>query len=278
MLRMMLLTLALATGGSAAYLVKAVQPTEANADGMGDKAPVMAVVDILVAAADLPAGAVLKPEDLRWQVWPAEAANADFIRYSARPTAPAELSGTILRVPMRAGTPMIEDQVGDTGSGFLSGVLTPGMRAVAIPVSADRTAGGFILPNNRVDVLLALPCEGAATCRNGISVRTILQNVRVLAIDQTGEEAEKTTVVGKTATLELSPRDAETIVGAEAAGKLSLVLRAASDETIVSLAQPALAEAAVPEAPAPKPRTIRIRRGGVEQTYQLNGPDGTATP
>lgn len=269
MIRLLLLTLALAAGGSAAYLVQAVQPTEANADSDTGNTPAMATVEVLVAASDLPAGSALRVEDMRWQLWPAEAANEAFIRYGSRPTAPVELAGTILRVPLRAGTPVIEDQVGDTNSGYLSGILTPGMRAVAIPVSADRTAGGFILPNNRVDVLLALACESAGDCVNGINVRTILQNVRVLAIDQTGEDAQKNAVVGKTATLELSPTDAETIVGAEAAGRLSLILRAAEDESIVALEPTATAPAAAQPAPAAT-RTIRVTRGGKSESYQVN--------
>lgn len=269
MLRLLLLILAIGAGGSAAYLVKAVQPTQANADSDTSNTPAMATVEVLVAAADLPAGSALRVEDMRWQVWPAEAANVAFIRYSTRPTAPAELAGTILRVPVRAGTPVLEDQVGDTGSGFLAGVLTPGMRAVAIPVTADRTAGGFILPNNRVDVLLALTCDAAVQCETGIDVRTILQNIRVLAIDQSGEDADKSAVVGKTATLELSPEDAETIVGAVAAGQLSLVLRAAQDETIVALGkvEPTTAPAV---APVSDVRTIRVMRAGVSQSYQVD--------
>lgn len=272
MLRLILLVLALSAGGTAAYMVKAVQPTEANADS-DTGTPVMATVDILVAANDLPAGAALKAEDMRWQVWPVAAANDAFIRYSARPAAATELAGTVLRVPLRAGTPVIEDQVGNTNSGYLSGVLTPGMRAVAIPVSADRTAGGFILPNNRVDVLLALACNASGDCENGVNVRTILQNVRVLAIDQSGDDAQKNAVVGKTATLELSPADAERIIGAEAAGRLSLILRAAQDETIVAL-DPVRAEATpAPAAPVAVPattsRTIRVTRGGVSQSYQI---------
>ncbi|MBC2835782.1 Flp pilus assembly protein CpaB [Paragemmobacter straminiformis] len=269
MLRVILLSIALAAGVSAAWLVQAVQPTEANADSDTAKAA-MQTVEVLVAATDLPAGTVLQADDMRWQVWPAEAANDAFIRYSARPTAPTEIAGTTLRMPLRAGTPMMDDQVGDTTNGFLSGVLTPGMRAVAIPVSAERTAGGFILPNNRVDVLLVMSCESSADCSNGVEVHTILQNVRVLAIDQSGTDPEKSAVVGKTATLELSPSDAEEIVAAEAAGKLSLVLRASSDETIVTLGKDSI-PAAQPATPEPaRTHTVRVMRAGVAETYDVN--------
>ncbi len=271
MLRVILLSIALAAGVTAAWLVEAVQPTEANADSNTDKTAAMATVEVLVAAVDLPAGQALRAEDMRWQVWPAEAANASFIRYSSRPTAPAELAGTLLRMPLRAGTPVLDDQVGDTSNGFLSGVLTPGMRAVAIPVSAERTAGGFILPNNHVDVLLVTSCQNAGSCADGVAVRTILQNVRVLAIDQSGTDPDKSAVVGKTATLELSPGDAERIVAAEAAGKLSLVLRASQDEAIVALGAEEPAAAAPAEAaPQPQPRTVRVMRGGVVATYDVN--------
>lgn len=276
MLRALLLTIALAAGLTAAYLVQAVQPTEANANSDTTKAAAMQTVDILVAASDLPAGTTLRAEDMRWQAWPAEAANDAFIRYSSRPAARDDLAGMTLRAPLRAGTPVMDDQVGDTGNGFLSGVLTPGMRAVAIPVSAERTAGGFILPNNRVDVLLVTDCKDSSTCINGIEVRTILQNVRVLAIDQSGTDPDQNAVVGKTATLELSPEDSETLVAAEAAGKLSLVLRASEDETIVSLGneEPAPKDEIAPASAQPQAvdrgHTVRVLRAGVAETYEVN--------
>lgn len=271
MLRVILLTIALGAGVTAAWLVQAVQPTQANAESDTAKASAMQTVEVLVAAVDLPAGSALRAEDLRWQIWPAEAASDAYIRYSARPTAPKDLTGTVLRAPLRAGMPVLDDQVGDTGNGFLSGVLTPGMRAVAIPVSAERTAGGFILPNNRVDVLLVITCQNVANCIDGVEVRTILQNVRVLAIDQSGTDPDKSALVGKTATLELSPADAERIVAAEAAGKLSLVLRASSDEAIVSLGQPApAADAAAAVVVQPQTHTVRVLRAGVAATYDVN--------
>ena len=272
MLRILLLTVALTAAAGAAMMVKSVAP-EANATNAGDQTPPMAVAEVLVAAVDLPAGATLRAEDLRWQVWPADAVNATFIRYSQDSTAPQDYAGMVLRAPLRAGTPVLSDQIGDTASGFLSAVLTPGMRAVAIPVSAERTAGGFILPNNRVDVLLALGCEGAEDgCELGVRVRTILRDVRVLAIDQAGQEQPEgnSAIVGKTATLELSPADAETLIAAEAAGRLSLVLRSVKDEgrddAPVILATPEAAPA-----PAPEPvRRVRVLRAGVAQYYDLD--------
>lgn len=273
MLRILLLGVALTAAAGAAVMVKSVAP-EANATNSAEATPPMAVAEVLVAAVDLDAGSTLRPEDLRWQVWPADAVNASFIRYAQSPTATQDYAGMVLRAPLRAGTPVLSDQVGDTAAGFLSAVLTPGMRAVAIPVSAERTAGGFILPNNRVDVLLAMGCEGSTDgCELGVRVRTILQDVRVLAIDQAGQEQpdDSATIIGKTATLELAPEDAETLVAAEAAGRLSLVLRSVKDEGRVE-AEDETAEpvaAAAPAEPAPT-RRVRVLRAGVAQFYDLD--------
>lgn len=277
MLRILLLSVALVAAGGAAWLVEAVKPTEANATSPADAEPALPLAEVLVAAVDLPAGTTLKAEDLRWQAWPAEGVNPAYVRYAQSPTAPAEMAGMVLRAPLLAGSPVLPDQVGDTASGFLSAALTPGMRAVAIPVSAERTAGGFILPNNRVDVLLAVACEGAEDgCINNIRVRTILQDVRVLAIDQAGaEKADEAAVVGKTATLELAPRDAETLVAAEAAGRLSLILRSVQDEGVVIPTEAAAAPEAAAVAPeaateaAPVQR-VRVTRGGVASYYDLD--------
>lgn len=270
MLRILLLSVALAAAGGAAWLVEAVKPTEANANSPADAQQPMLMAEVLVAAVDLPAGTTLKAEDLRWQAWPADAVNPSFVRYAQKPTAPVEMAGMVLRAPLLAGSPVLPDQVGDTTSGFLSAALTPGMRAVAIPVSAERTAGGFILPNNRVDVLLANSCEGDVDgCVNGVRVRTILQDVRVLAIDQAGaEKAEEAAVVGKTATLELAPRDAETLVAAEAAGRLSLVLRSVKDEGVVETVEVEATPSAAAQ-PAPAQR-VRVTRGGVASYYELD--------
>ena len=110
-----------------------------------------------------------------------------------------------------------------TQSGFMAATLSDGMRAISIPISADSGAGGFILPNDRVDVILTRKPEGNAA--RGFA-KTILSNLRVLAVDQTyRQEKDTRTVVGKTATVEVTPEQAEIISGAAMAGLLSLALR-----------------------------------------------------
>src|SRR6201993_1438860 len=127
---------------------------------------------------------------------------------------------------MARGEPIREENFTPRHAGYLATVLPSGKRAMAVRISAESTAGGFILPNDRVDVLHS---DGKSPVSH-----TILSNVRVLAIDQVVDETEKkenskSTVIGKTATLELDPSQAEILTAAQAAGTLSLSLRSAAD-------------------------------------------------
>src|SRR5690606_16094046 len=108
-------------------------------------------------------------------------------------------------------------------------ILPPGKRAVAIRVSAEKTAGGFILPNDRVDVIHTITRPGEAGAPGTSASRTILKNIRVLAVDQIANDPKGQAVVGKTATLELSPTQAEAVATGQIAGVLSLALRSVAD-------------------------------------------------
>src|SRR5690606_8216066 len=147
-----------------------------------------------------------------WQAWPASSANGTFIVKKDRPDAVENLSGSIARAPFVAGEPMRETKlVKAKGSGFMAAILPSGMRAVSTEISPETGAGGFILPNDRVDVILSHRERNPVTNEMRAS-ETILTNVRVLAIDQTVEEKDgQKVVVGKTATLELTPGQAETL-------------------------------------------------------------------
>src|SRR5262249_53161737 len=116
-------------------------------------------------------------------------------------------------------------------AGYMAAILPSGMRAVSTEISPETGAGGFILPNDRVDVILSKRANNDAKQGNKQPVsETILTNVRVLAIDQTVEEKNgQRVVVGKTATVELSPRQAETLTQARQLGTLSLALRSLLD-------------------------------------------------
>jgi pilus assembly protein CpaB len=114
----------------------------------------------------------------------------------------------------------------------MAAILPSGMRAVSTEISAETGAGGFILPNDRVDVLLTKrekdPNHPATP--DVVHSEVILTNVRVLAIDQAPKEKDgQNAVVGKTVTLELKPEQTATLAAARQAGTLSLALRSIAD-------------------------------------------------
>ena len=229
--RIVVLAIAVAAGGIAAYL----------ASGAGDKTPEPTVqlptVDVLVAKSDIGLGKSLTPEDMQWQTWPTATASATFIRQTERPAAMTELVGYIARAPFIAGEP-IRDQklVKADGSGFMAAILPSGMRAVSTEISPETGAGGFILPNDRVDVILSKREKNPS--RSGapdiITAEIVLTNVKVLAIDQAPKEKDgQNAVVGKTVTLELKPEQAESLARARQSGTLFLALRSIADVNAV---------------------------------------------
>jgi len=195
--------------------------------------PTMDTTEVLVAKSDIQLGSALKPEDLAWQTWPATGVSPQFIRKNGRADAIEEFKGAIARAPFVAGEPIREQKlIKADGSGFMSAILSPGMRAISTDISPETGVGGFILPNDRVDVLLTrrdLDSQKQAG-GDGFISETVLRNVRVLAIDQTVEEKNgQKVVVGKTATLELSPRQTETLALSRQRGSLSLALRSLAE-------------------------------------------------
>jgi pilus assembly protein CpaB len=228
--RLVVLGVALAAGGVAAFLASSHREAPPPAE---PPPPPLATVDVLIAKNDLPRGQIIGEGDIDWQMWPAAAANPSFIKKSERPDAVHQFSGAIVRVPIAGGEPIREPSVVFAkGSGFMAAILSKGMRAVAMEISAERGAGGFILPDDHVDVVLTRR-DKAAEKANGVEKFTsesILRNVRVLAIDQAVEEkAGQKVVVGKTATLELTPDQAETLELSRQLGTLSLALRSIID-------------------------------------------------
>jgi pilus assembly protein CpaB len=162
-----------------------------------------------------------------------QAASPVFIRKTEKPNAIEEFAGSIARAPFVAGEPLRENKlIKSNGSGYMAAVLDKGMRAISTEISPETGAGGFILPNDRVDVILSRrdrEAEKAGAADTQVS-ETILSNIRILAIDQTlGEKDGQKVVIGKTATLELSPRQAETLALSRQLGTLSLALRSLAD-------------------------------------------------
>ena len=228
--RLVVLTVAIAAGGVAAMLAgRTEKPPEVKTA----PAPKVATVDVLVAKSDISMGQTISPGDVRWQEWPTEVATGNFIRKSDRPNAIESLSGSIARYPFVDGEPIREAKlVNAKGSGFMAAILTTGMRAISTQISPETGAGGFILPNDHVDVILTRRQADAAKAAGGDthSSEIILTNVRVLAIDQNVQEKDgQKVVVGKTATLELTASQSETLALSQQLGTLSLALRSITD-------------------------------------------------
>jgi len=230
--RLAVLGIAVVAGGGAAWLAGRSEPPPPP-----PSAPVATIstVDILIAKRDINIGQAVGADDMGWVAWPTESASPLFVHKSDRAGAITQLAGAIARVPIAAGEPVRESKlIKANGSGFMAAILPSGMRAVSTEISPETGAGGFILPNDRVDVLLTRRDKETErlTGIESVVAETLLSDVRVLAIDQNVEEKNgQRVVVGKTATLELLPRQAEMLGIGRMQGTLSLALRSIADGT-----------------------------------------------
>ena len=221
--RIIILAVALVAGLGAAVLVQS--PKAPAPVAKIEQAP---TVPVLVAATDIPVGNTVTATDLRWLDWPLASVPAGIIRKDETPEAETEIIGQVARYAVLGAEPIRREKLIKTdGTGFLSAVLPAGMRAVAISTDSRgaNTAGGFILPNDRVDVISTSRGES-----DGHVSEVILRNIRVLAIGQNVQERNgEKVVVGETATLEIEPGQVEGLVQAQKSGSLSLALRSLKD-------------------------------------------------
>ncbi|MEH2534112.1 pilus assembly protein CpaB [Bradyrhizobium sp. AZCC 1588] len=227
--RVVVLTIALSAGGVAAYLARG---TEEQSRPAAEPVAQLPTVEILVAKSDIGLGQPVKPEDLQWQAWPAATAGSNLINRASKAEAINEIAGSIARSPFFAGEPIREQKlVKANGSGFMAAILPTGLRALSTEISPETGAGGFILPNDRVDVILSKREKNPdSKGPDVVQSEIILSNIRVLAIDQAPKEKEgSNSLVGRTATLELKPEQAETLARARQSGTLSLALRSITD-------------------------------------------------
>ena len=255
---------------------------------------------VLVAAKDLEPGKRLVEADLEWKDWPVDEVNPVFITDGSTPVpakpaaesatakatdavnrvakaatelattgAKSDYIGSVVREPILAGEPIVSRKIVRAGdSGYLAAYLQPGMRAMAIAVTVESAAGGFILPGDRVDVVLTAETnrdgavEGATKSKFASGV--VLQNIKVLAIDQAtrvGDDAQA--VVGATATLEVRPQDSVLLAQAKSEGELSLSLRSYADTAGPSGATRR------PVAAVSQPQAGRIYRGGAPEVVAV---------
>lgn len=224
--RLIVLLLAAGAAGVVALMVRGLfGGGTKEADAKIAPAPV-SISQVLVAATRLEPGQPLTEAQVRWEPWPAKSASSDLILKSSGVTPSAAVAGAVVRAPIVEGEPITYTKIvrSDNG-GFMAATLAPGMRAVSINASVVSVAGGFILPNNRVDLMLT-----QVTGDKHGTTRTVLSDVRVLAIDQAVDnKSQKPVSDVKTVTLELTPEQARSITMAQALGTLSLALRSLGD-------------------------------------------------
>jgi pilus assembly protein CpaB len=242
-----LVVAAIAAVGLAVLVRGMMAPQTATAVASAPDTP---MARVLVAKEDLAIGTRLTPAHMGWQAWPVEALNANFVTDGAAPAEPTKgvqkianeatqaasdlvnegpmktFEGAIVREPILKGEPMIARKVVRGGEGgYMSVVLGTGMRAVSIPVNSETGAGGFILPGDHVDVLQSIEGDNKS-----YTTKVLLQNVRVLAIDQTVEPAKDSkTIVGAVATIEVPTSDAGILAIGKVQGGMMLALRPYSE-------------------------------------------------
>lgn len=277
----MVLVAAVSAIGLAVVLQRALggKPAAPTAQAAPVAEPSKPMTQVLVAKRDLPIGTRLVAADVAWQAWPSDAINGAFITNGAaapKPEGKVEaakaslastadqmiggdpakvVEGAIVRDPILTGEPITNRKIVRGGEGgYLSVVLTPGKRAMSVPVTSDTAVGGFILPGDRVDVVSTHDAPAGGDGGKVVVAETVLQNIRVLALDQsTAAEKDAKSIVAATATLEVGPTEAEALARAKAAGPVTLALRAYTDLGGPSgMTRPVVADDS----------TVRINRGG----------------
>jgi pilus assembly protein CpaB len=240
--RVVFLLLAVIVAGATAFMARAWLQNERAAlmaqAGLHHEVPTAApTLQVLVARNAIHTGQIVKPDDMRWQSWPQGSLAPTYIVEGKRPL--SDFVGAVARGPIAAGEPVTEGKLVLAGTrGFMAAVLQPGTRAVSVPITATSAVSGFIYAGDRVDVLLThvLTSQGSqsggqsAPSGQRSATETILRNARVIAMDQKldfspGDKPD----VGKTATLELTPKQTELVTLAVKMGDLSLVLRSLQD-------------------------------------------------
>ncbi len=183
---------------------------------------------VLVAVMDIPQGSFVQTDKhFQWQSWPEGNISPQFLIEGAFDG--AKLNGAVARREILKGEPIVENAlVKSTEGGFMSAVLAPGKRAVSIAVDATSGNAGFIFPGDKVDLIITHSVrlhDEEEENKQMLASETFIENVRVLAVDQSVDNPEQTAMLAKTVTLEVSKEQAEKINVAKSLGKISLSLR-----------------------------------------------------
>jgi pilus assembly protein CpaB len=229
-MRIVMFTVAIGSAVGAAFLAKGFVGKKPEAKVAA--APKIETIDVLVAARDITLGEKLGAGSIIWKPWPKSLVRDAMITREEKPEAETEFGETRALAQMYEGETIFEKKIVNPGEGGTMGALLPkGMRAVGIAVKSRSMAGGFILPNDRVDVIITRKLSGNGTSLHKSEV--VLLNVRVLAVNQifkqSAEDGEAAIKEGEFATLELRPEQAELLPRLEAEGELSLALRSIAE-------------------------------------------------
>lgn len=181
---------------------------------------------VLVAAKDIPQGGKITDRDFAWVEWPKNAVPNGALTKQTHNIENPEVLGSIAKSAIYSGEPIRGERLIRTDKGYMATILPKGKRAIAVKVEQETSAGGFILPGDKVDLILTQRVDGV-----GVTSETILENIRVLAIDSTtaGEQDTKNLSPKRTATLELTLFQSEVVVQAQQVGSIALALRSAED-------------------------------------------------
>lgn len=222
--RILLLVLAFAVASATILIGRAAMTPRVVAEAAPP--PPAPTMRVLVAQGDLAAGQFIRPENLRWQPWPTDDVPAAYV-VEGKGGRLEDLVGSVVRSAMSDGEPVTDGRLVRPGDrGFLAAVLTPGDRAVSVPVTVSSGISGFVFPGDHVDVLvtMAFAQENSNKFQRHVA-ETLLTNIRVLAMDQRMDDQNKEPAVAKTATLEVTPKQAESLAVATELGNISLSLR-----------------------------------------------------
>lgn len=246
--RIIVLILALAAAAGAFMMASGSNPPAVPVAAIPTAAPPLPTEDVLVAAKDLPLGTRIGDGDAVWHSWPKDAVPAGTLIKSQDPKAIDELKGATVKSTIFAQEPVRNEKLIKGDGGLVAVMLPSGKRAVAINIDTQgaTSAGGFILPNDHVDVVHTYrqdPKPGSPPAGgDNYLTDTLLHNVKVLAIGSNVQERGpqdkngQPVVMGSNATLELDPDQAETVIQAQRTGQLSLVLRSVLDAHGASVA------------------------------------------
>lgn len=215
---LMITMVGMAVAGASIYASREFLQVEPATASVDPAAP--ALVSVVVAGQDIPFGTTIEAHKLTTIQWPAEAVPPGTFRdYSS--LVPVE-GGEARRAKrgMSQGELVLANKISEYGEKVtIVQTLKPGHRAMALRVNASTSVAGFVTPGDLVDVLLATRDDG------GLRVNTIMQSLRVVAVDQQADENQEQAQVARNVTVEVTPEQAQTLTVAQSAGTLSLTLR-----------------------------------------------------